>query len=114
MCAALNSFWPAAAPDAGRQGLQQLVTDVMSERVVDALELVDVDIEQSELLAFAGLLKLALDLRAEQRPVRQIGERVVMRHVRDLLVGAPPFGDIFDDIDDIAGLAGLIRNADPP
>ena len=44
-----------AAPDAGRQGLQQLVTDVMSERVVDALEHVDVDIKQSKLLAATGL-----------------------------------------------------------
>ena len=94
--------------DAGGHGLQQLVADMMSERVVDALEFVDVDIEQCELLAAAGSLQLAFDLFAEQHPVRQVGQRVVMREVRDLLVGAPALGDVVDDVDDIAGFAGLV------
>ena len=93
---------PDAAPDAGRHGLQQFVADMMSERIVDALEFVDVDIKQCELLAAAGSLQLAFDLFAEQHPVRQVGQRVVMRKMRDLLVGAPALGDVFDDVDDIA------------
>ena len=84
----------------------------MSERIVDALELVDVDIEQCELLAATGLPQLAFDLFPEQHPVRQVGQRVVMRKVRNLLVGAPALGDVFHDVDDIAGLAGLIPDAD--
>ena len=103
---------PDAAPDAVGHGLQQFVADMMPERVVDALELVDVDIEQRELLAPAGSLQLAFDLFAEQHPVRQVGQRVVMREVRDLLVGAPALGNVVDDVDDVAGLAGLIRNSD--
>ena len=98
-----------AAPDAGGHGLQQFVADMMSERVVDALELVDVDIEQCELLAAAGSLQLAFDLFAEQHPVRQVGQRVVMREMRDLLVGAPALGDVVDDVDDVARL----RRPDP-
>ena len=94
--------------DAGGHGLQQFVADMMAERVVDALEFVDVDIEQRELLAASGLLQLALDLLAEQHPVRQVGQRVVMREMRDLLVGAPALGDVVDDVDDVAGLAGGI------
>ena len=97
----------------GRDRLQKLVADVMTERIVDALELVDVDIEQRELTAAADLLQFALDLFAEQRPVRQVGQRIVMRHMRDLLVGRPSFGDILDDIDEVARLAGLVANADP-
>ena len=89
--------------------LQQLVADMVSERVVDALELVDVDIEQRELLAAGGLAQLALDLFAEQHPVRQVGQRVVMRQMRDLLVGAPALGHVVDDVDDIAGPAGPDR-----
>ena len=37
--------------DAPRHGLQELVTDMMPERIVDALELVDVDIKQRKGLA---------------------------------------------------------------
>src|SRR5258708_25586330 len=94
--------------------LQQFVADMMSERIVDALELVDVDIKQGELLVPAGSLERALDLLAEQHPVRQVGQRVVMRQMRDLFVGAPALGDILHDIDYKSGLAGLIRNSDPP
>ena len=72
---------------------------MVPERVVDALELVDVDIEQRELLARAGSLQLAFDLLAEQHPVRQVGQRVVMREMRDPLVGAPALGDVVDDVD---------------
>ena len=100
--------------DAGRDRLQQFVADMMPERVVDALEFVDVDIEQRELLAADGLLELALDLFAEQHPVRQVGQRVVMREMRDLLVGAPALGDVVDDVDDVTGLARGIANPDAP
>src|SRR3954471_16119362 len=36
-----------------------------------------------------------------------------MRHMRDLLVGAPPFGDILDDIDQVTRLAGFVADSDP-
>ena len=100
---AIRSLVPDAALDAAGDGLQQFVADMMAERIVDALEFVDVDIEQGELLAAAGLLELALDLLAEQHAVRQVGQRVVMREMGDLLVGAPAFGDVLDDVDDVAG-----------
>jgi hypothetical protein len=73
-----------ATLDAAGNRLQQLVADMMSERVVDALELVNVDIEQGELLALLRFFELALDLLAEQHPVGQLGQRVVMGEVRDL------------------------------
>src|SRR5450756_2538753 len=57
--------FPDAAPEAAGHRLQQFIADMMSERVVDALELVDVDIEQSELLAPAGRPQLAFDPFAE-------------------------------------------------
>ena len=88
--------------------LQELIADMVSERVVDALEFVDVDIEQRELLAAGGLAKLALDLLAEQHPVRKVGQRVVMRQMRDLLVGKPALGNVVDDVDDVARLTRRI------
>ncbi len=87
---------------------------MVSERIVDALEFVDVDIEQRERLALARLLELALDLLAEQHAVRQVGQRVVMRKVRDLFVATPALGDVLDDVDDVARLAGVVANADAP
>ena len=101
-----------ATPDAASHRLQQFIADMVSERVVDALELVDIDIEQGELLAGTGSLQFAFDLFAEQHPVRQVGQRVVMREVRDLLVGAPALGDVVDDVDQVPDFAGLVRNSD--
>ena len=101
-----------AAPDPPGHGLQQFVADMMSERIVDALEFVDVDIEQCELSAAAGSLQLAFDAFAEQHPVRQVGQRIVMREMGDLLVGEAALGDVFDDVDDVARLAGLIPDSD--
>ena len=66
----------------------------MSERVVDALEFVDVDVEHRELLACRNPRELPFELLAEQHPVRQIGQRVVMRQMRDPLLGAPALGDV--------------------
>ena len=102
-----------AAADAACDRLQQLVADMMSERVVDALELVDVDVEQRELMALGGLFQLALDPLAEQHPVRQVGQRVVMRQMRDLLVGCAAVGDVLDDVEDVAGLAVLVADREP-
>ncbi len=102
-----------AAPDPSCDGLQQLVADMVSERVVDALEFVDVDIEQGELFAADGVLQLALDLLAEQHPVGQVGERIVMREMRDLFVGVAAFGDVVDDIDDVAGFARGVADHEP-
>ncbi len=103
----------SAVLEAGRNRLQKLIADMVSKRVVDALEFVDVDIEQRELLAANGLAKLALDLFAEQHPVRQVGQRVVMRQMRDLLVGKPALGNVVDDVDDVARLACRIADSEP-
>ena len=87
---------------------------MMSERIVDPLELIDVDIEQGELLAALGSLKFVFDALAEQHPVRQIGQRVVMREMRYLFIGSSAIGDIIDDVDDVSDLPGMIGNSDAP
>src|SRR6185503_5849226 len=73
---------------------KELVTDQMSERIVDALELVDVDIEDRE-FASLGFQKQSLRLALEQRPVRQIGQCVVMGEMLDPGLVASPLGDVF-------------------
>ncbi len=84
----------------------------MAERIVDALELVDVDIEHRKLGARLERLKRALELLAEQRPVRQIGQRIIMGEMGDLFLGAPAFGDILDGGDPAARLQGLVDDLD--
>ena len=71
---------------------EQRIADRMAERIVDALEAVEIEEHDRELFAAAERL---LHLVAEQHAVRQIGERVVARHVHDLGLGLPALGDVF-------------------
>ena len=104
-------FLEAAAQALGDR-LQQLIADRMAERVVDALELVDVDIEHGQLLARPYRLERLFQPLAEQDPVRQFGQRVVMRQMRDLLLGAPALGDVLDGRDPSAALQRPVDDLD--
>ncbi len=55
------------------------------------------------------LLHRMLQALLERHPVRQIGQRIVMRHVGDLRLGLAPLGDIDDRHQERAALA----EADP-
>ena len=107
---------PEAAAQAIGHTLEQLVADQMAERIVDALEFVDVDIEHGQLLARPDRLQRLLEPLAKQRPVGQVGQRVVMRHMGDLLVGARALGDVLDGGHPSADFSGLftISRARPP
>ena len=65
-----------------RDRLQQLVAGVVAQRVVDALEVVEVEEQARDVRAVA--LRLREDLLqplVEQRPVRQSGQDVVLREL---------------------------------
>ncbi len=66
----------------------------MAERVVDALEAVEVEAEHGEALAAPQALQRLLQLLAEQGAVGEVGERVVARKVGDLLLLAAALGDV--------------------
>jgi hypothetical protein len=68
----------------------------MSERVVDAFEFVDVDVEHCQLLAGCHASQFLFQLLVKQRAVRQVGQRVVMRQMRNALLGASALRDILD------------------
>ena len=76
-----------------RDALEEFVADQMAQRIVDALEFVDVDIEDRELHA-RGFEQQPLRVTLEQRPVRQIGQRVVMGEMLDPGLDAPPLGHV--------------------
>ena len=92
---ATKSDFARAAGEAGGDRFQKLVADHVAERIVDALEFVDVDIEHRQLPVRRGVGQFALEPFVEQRAVRQVGQRVVMGEVGDALLGAAAFGDVF-------------------
>src|SRR4249919_3299715 len=81
----------------------------MTQRVVDGLELVEVQAEHGKPLAFRRLLQAGFDLRPQLDAVRQSGERIVMGQECEPLLRISLFGDV-DVYGDAA--AGAQRRAD--
>ena len=68
---------------------QQLVAGVVAERVVEHLQVVDVEEEQGEAAALGvGARDRLAEALHQQRAVREAGERVVQRVVADALLRA--------------------------
>ena len=90
---------------------QKLVAVRVTEDVVDLLEAVEVDAQNRELLAgaFAGLDHLGQRLE-ESGTVRQVGEAVVIGHVRHARLGLPAVGDVLVGLDQILRLAGIAQH----
>ena len=79
-------------------GGEQRVADEVAERVVDALEVVEVDEQQRQPRALAARqLHEPLELVVEARAVGQAGERVVVREVVDALLGRVAVADVAHD-----------------
>ena len=102
--------FPQTASQALRHGLQQFVAALMSERVVDALEFVEVQIEHRELLAAPDALQRLLELLAEEQPVGQVSQRVVVRQMRDPLLRKLAVGDVLDHAQQILRLSRAVAN----
>src|SRR6266700_3771611 len=64
--------------------LQQLVTDKMPVRIVDLLELIEVEEQHGKLLASIDQRERLIEPFIESRSVEQAGQRIVMRQVRNL------------------------------
>ena len=67
----------------------------MAERVVDRLEMIEVETVHGAAAAQLSAAEGILEMLAKQHAVGQIGQHVVARQVRDLCLGAPPLGDVF-------------------
>ena len=80
-----------------RDLLQQLVADVVAQRIVDELEAVEVDEQHRHLLVEALRLRQRLGEAIHQhRAVGQAGERVVVRQVLDARLLRLALGDVLD------------------
>ena len=78
---------------------EQFVADHVTERIIDALEFVDVDVVHGKVFARRDACEFLLQPLAKQGAVRQIGQGVVVGKVRDPLLGAPAFGDVLVSCD---------------
>ena len=86
---------PAAPADAVGDRLQQLVADGVAERVVDRLEVVEVDEQHDDRVGFgSGDAEGVVHAVEEQRPVGEPGELVVERAVAELAFEVALFGDV--------------------
>ena len=84
----------------------------MSERVIDAFEMVEIEVEKSKLVAAMDAGERLAEPLVEQHAVGQVGERIVPRHVRDLDLGAPALGDVLMGRDPSAIGHGMIQDRD--
>ena len=67
----------------------------MTQRVVDALELVKIKAQHSQAFAALDPLDLMVELLKQENTVWQIGQRVVTRHVRDAFFRPLTLSDVF-------------------
>jgi hypothetical protein len=67
--------------------LQELIAGAVTERVVDALEVIEIDEQRRHrCLAATRACEHLLDTIQDQRPIRQAGQRVVCRQERKLFI----------------------------
>ncbi len=66
----------------------------MSERIVDVLEVVEIEAQDGEPLPAFDVDERLGEPLTQQQPVGKVGQRIVPRHVRDLHLRAAPFGDV--------------------
>jgi len=86
--------------------------DRMPQRVVDVLEVVEVETEDCHLAIAPDTYQRILDAIAQQDAVGQIGQAVVARHVRDLRLGVAAVGDVLMRRHPTAARDRLIDQAD--
>ena len=80
-------------------GAQELVAAGMPQRVVDLLELVEVDEVDGKRAAAAQARHRRVHLVAEERAVGQPGQRIVARQLVDLGLGHRAVGDVLEQHD---------------
>ena len=79
-----------------RDPLQQLVANRVPQRIVDALEMIEVRYSTA-IGRRAERCKLLFELFAKQRAIGKVGQRIVMGEVSNLALVDLPVGHIVDD-----------------
>jgi hypothetical protein len=98
---------------APRHQRQQVVAGGVAQRVVDVLEVVEVDEQHGRRLPRLGARQGAVDAGPQPRPVGEPGERVLERLPRQLGLERPADGDVGDDADRPDDVAGPVPERHP-
>ena len=90
---------------------QQLVTEVVAERVVDGFEVVQVDVEQrSQTIDLHIGLKRRLQALDQKTTVGQVGQGVVIGQMVNPLLGLLLCGDVLLDTDKVGDRASFVAD----
>jgi hypothetical protein len=73
---------------------QETVADRVTERIVDILEIVEVKVEDSEPVSAPEPFERFFKPLPEQHPIRQARERVMMRHIHNLVICSLAMADV--------------------
>ena len=96
-------FRPQHGAQAIGDGAEQVVAARMAQRVVDLLELIEVDEQQRREMALpVRHLQQPLDLVAEIDPVGQLRELVIAGQMADAGLRIAPLGDVLEQDDGTA------------
>src|ERR1700712_2419272 len=74
--------------------LKQIVPDRMPKHIVDALEAVEIQAKNDDLICLDRGFQRLRQFSLKEISIRQVGERVVLSHVSDLLLGLSSLGNI--------------------
>ena len=99
--------------EASGHGFQQLIADRMAECVVYALEMIKIEVQQRQVLALMNPLERLVELLAEQHPIGQVGERIVVRQVRDAVIRTLPLRYVLDHAEQILRFSASLTNEEP-
>ena len=82
-------------PQALGHTLEQLVADGMTQRIVDGLEVVEIEKQDRNLVAAApGMRQQFIEPLTQQDAVRQAGQAVMLRHEGEASLGTLALGDV--------------------
>jgi hypothetical protein len=92
--------------------LQQRIADRVAQRVVDALEAIEIEAQHGKALAAFQAQQRLLQPLPEQRAVRQLRQGVVARQMGDVALLAPALGDVLVERHPAAALERLRGHGD--
>src|SRR5262249_36534104 len=106
--------FPGAAAQAFADELEQLIANVVTQRVVDALELIEIKAQHRQAFTALDPLDLMVELLKQENAVWQIRQRVVTRHVRDAFFRALTLSPVFVGGQPAAADNGLVDDRKSP
>jgi hypothetical protein len=84
-----------AASQALSDKFEQLIADMVAERIVNTLKLIKVEAQHRETLATLDALDLVVELLQQEHAIGQLGQRVMARHMRDSVFGTLTLCHVF-------------------